>query len=439
MPCIHIRSIMSRNRIVILAYGDTCNMPLYRAWADAMVPPPTVVSEFDVDWLPPPDTALIITARQFHEPEAIILRDAMRSGIPVLILADGILEYRNTWLNPAVPPGGLYLPVAGHKIAVIGHGQARTLEAWGNAGKCEIVGCPRFDTLLQRKRPPRCRETARFLVATARTPGFTTEQRDLIRTSIADLKAWFDAHPRLNGRPVEVIWRLTGGLAEELGIPANDSSSTFHELLGDADALITTPSTTMLEGMLLDRPVAILDYTNSPSYVQAAWSMTAPVHMQSVIPELLEPPAARMRFQNEMLHDHLACATPATPRMLDLIGGMVRIGNSCRDSGAPLQFPTRMLPPLAPLAAPPASLSDLFPERVESARLSLAELQAENIHLRDVARRQQHYITDLIALLKQINRELQAKAPVYARVLRYLSLPKRPKLEEIPPTCKIQN
>lgn len=430
---------MNRNRIVILSYGDTGDMPLYRAWADTMTPPPTFVSEFDIDWQAPPDTALIITARQFHEPEAVILRDAMRAGIPVLILADGIIEYRNTWLNPAVPPGGLYLPVAGHKIAVVGHGQARTLEAWGNAGKCEIVGCPRFDALLQREKPSRCRETASFLVATARTPGFTEEQRHLIRTSIADLKTWFDAHPRLNGRPVEVIWRLTSGLAEELGILANDSDSPFHELLAAADALITTPSTTMLEAMLLDRPVATLDYTNSPSYVQAAWSMTAPVHMQSIIPELLEPPAARMRFQNEMLHDNLACASPATPRMRNLISAMVSIGNSCRDSGTPLQFPVRILPPVTSLSAPPANLPDLFPERVESAGLSLAELQAENIHLRDMARRQQRYITDLIALLKQINREFQAKAPVFARVLRYMSLPKRPKLEDIPPSCKIQN
>ena len=68
--------------------------------------------------------------------------------LPLLVLADGILEYRNTWLNPGLPAGCMFQPLLGHKVACVGKSQARVLESWGNVGKCELVGLPRLDSVI---------------------------------------------------------------------------------------------------------------------------------------------------------------------------------------------------------------------------------------------------------------------------------------------------
>jgi len=139
---------------------------------------------------------------------------------------------------------------------------------------------------------------------------------------------------------------LTGGMAEALGVESEIRETLgmeFHEMLHQADALITTPSTTLLEGMLCGIPVAMLDYTNSPPYVPAAWTITARDHRDLVLPELLTPPEPRMQFQDMVLHDALECDSPASPRMVKLVERMVEIGGQCRSKGNPLAFPARIL------------------------------------------------------------------------------------------------
>ena len=84
------------------------------------------------------------------------------------------------------------------------------LESWGNVEKCEIVGVPRFDRLIgNRPRQRRQDEPFRLLVTTARMPGFTTQQLDLVKRSLQDLKFWASQHRHLNGIRLELVWRLT--------------------------------------------------------------------------------------------------------------------------------------------------------------------------------------------------------------------------------------
>ena len=97
-----------------------------------------------------------------------------------------------------------------------------------------------------------------------------------------------NSHREINKLKVEIIWRLPPELAdfinENIASPIKDySGNEFAEILQSVDALITTPSTTMLEGMIKGIPVVLLDYTNSPHYVPAAWSITAPNHIEKVI------------------------------------------------------------------------------------------------------------------------------------------------------------
>jgi hypothetical protein len=103
------------------------------------------------------------------------------------------------------------------------------------------------------------------------------------------------------------------------------------EQLATVDALITTPSTVQIEGMLAGVPVALIDYLNRPHFVPAAWTMTAPCQIAETVPMLLAPDARRMLYQDTILHDAVECRSPATPRVAALIEG----DGDSRTRGAP--------------------------------------------------------------------------------------------------------
>jgi hypothetical protein len=318
------------------------------AWKNACSQPVQVVDDFDLDWRPPADAGVVVCIQHFRAPEVSILRRiAAEQRVPVLIQADGILEFRNTWERPDNPPGTIYQPVLGHKIACVGRSQVRVLEAWGNDGKCESVGIPRLDASNRDNRRPRGDEVWRVLVATAKCPAFTDEQRRLVVTSLIELKNWLDVNDRIDGRKVAVQWRLTDGLESEIALPSNSHSTPKINLmaqLAEVDAVVTTPSTLMLEAMWYGIPTAILDYTNSPGYVAAAWSITAAAHFDRVMNELANPPAPKRRLQEMLLHDSLECHGSAVGRMIRLIDEMVHCGRRCRERGVPLQLPYKIIP-----------------------------------------------------------------------------------------------
>jgi len=277
--------------------------------------------------------------------------DVKNRGIATLQVMDGILEWRRTWdygwrghkIDGVINP--INQPALSHKIACLGRRDARILESWGNFGKCEIVGAPRMDNLVRKRiagqvkpvRPPG--RKPRLLVMTAKTPGFTQEQVGATTRSLADLKAFFDEHS-----DIDVIWRLTQQLDRELGIEnrlADLTGGELHAIIEEVDAVITTPSTSLLEAMLLSRPTALLDYHNCPHYFETAWSIYVREHLEPVIKDLLNPPPARMDYQNFLLDEQLACKSPASDRLARLVEGMLNI-KAAAGSGE-LEFPVRIL------------------------------------------------------------------------------------------------
>jgi hypothetical protein len=336
---------------------------------------------------------LAIASQENHSPTAIALRGLTERGIPTLCLLDGITEWRFIWANHEPGPGELgrprYQPVLSHKVACIGRSQARLLESWGNLGKCEVVGLPRLDPLRERdprKRPPG--EPLRLLITTAKTPAFTADQLHHVVRSLQDLKTWLD-RARADGRfAVQPVWRLTFELEVRLGVQnelSDDSGSELASVLSGVDAMITTPSTCMLEGMLQSIPVALLDYHGCPSYVPAAWSINAPEHLDRVLHDLANPPPNRLLYQDTILHDALECRTAAMPRLVRLIEEMVRIGREFRSSGRPPSFPCRLLPDDQGghhLPEERFDLGTLYPDHAALAAMDRGALQAELAHLR---------------------------------------------------------
>lgn len=330
-------------QVIVLDYRTPLH-PDYSSWIDGLGLPWKHVTACDRSWRPPPECALVLSRHHYHDPDAAVLDHLAREGKQgVLILADGILEYRNTWENPKVTPGVLFQPVVGHKLACLGRSQARIVESWGNTGKCEVVGAARFDRLLGRQ--PRRRgpgEPIRVLVMTAKNPGFTPAHIDACRRALAELARFFASR----SERFAVEWRLADKVADAVGQSGALSDTTGRDLasvLQQVDAVITTPSTAMLEAMLHGLPVALLDYTSSPLYVPAAWVISCAEQIGPVLEQLAAPPEPKMLFQEAVLRDALECQTPAAPRMQELVRRMVQRVEECRARDEPVWFPSRML------------------------------------------------------------------------------------------------
>ena len=380
----------SPHPIIVLA--DNPDHPLFRSWLGTIDHPVEGLAYAPTHHEFSPETGLIVTADCYHEPRVTLLRRAVEQGIPTLVLADGILEYRNTWEHPQLPAGSLFQPVLGHKIACLGRSQARTLEAWHNGSRCEVTGSPRFDGYAGRTRRTRTPdEPFRVLIMTALTPYFTPEHQAQVKQSLVDLRVFLERRPAGKGPKIEPIWRLTKGLDREIGVDKVVSPLAGRDLidvLQQVDAVITTPSTTMLEAMLLGLPVAVLDYCNTPHYVPAAWRITAAAHLAPTVSELLAPPAPKLLYQDTVLHDALECATPATPRLQQLALDMVRCGQEARQAGQPLVLPERMVPvadPRRAVAEKRFALAELYPDAPQFAQNDVRALQVEIGHLRQQA------------------------------------------------------
>lgn len=284
---------------------------------------------------------IVLCVNDYPNDVAHCIDAARHAGIPSLVLQDGILEWRCQYQNPLFGMGGgapQHQPVLADKIACIGHQSVRQIAAWGNAGKVELTGMPRLDYLARREFPAYARPGCRLLVMTAKNPGFTPEQTRTTIQSLHDLKRHLEAVPR-----VKVFWRVAKSVAAEMAIDnqLNEISSLeLTTLLEQVDAVVTTPSTAMLEAMLAGRPVAALDYHGAPRFVPTAWTISAREHIYPVISELLQPPASKMAFQQDCLADNLRADGHAAERVGSLLLKMVE---AAKMNTGGTQFPPDML------------------------------------------------------------------------------------------------
>lgn len=414
---------MSNLRAYILCrFADSSG--IYSSWIDDIGIPAKVIDEFLPDWQVPDDAGILITHMHYRWEELTTLRTALQNGqVPILILSDGILEYRNTWEHPNLVDGSIFQPLFGHKLACIGRGQARIVESWGNAGRCEVVGLPRFDDFDSRAVPPVSESGPfRVLIATANTPAFTDLQRATVRRSLEAIRQWVHSNSIVKGRELKVTWRLSDGFETELGVGSDVSAEDrppIAEVIAGVDAVITTPSTLILESVLWGRPTAILDFQASPQYVPAAWTISSPNHLDTVMPELAQPPKHKMGFQEFVLHDQLECRTPAKPRMLELVRQMIAAGEKARATRSPIELPARVL-------VDPQQGFNSVPENFDPATLFL-----DNSRIQDPETgRLQVELAAAIKRLEQLPFEVADKNQMIAKLTRSLDR-SRDRVEEM--------
>ena len=324
--------------------------------------------------------------------------------VATIYMIDGILEWRNAWENRAdeVACPFAMRPVLSHKVACIGENQARILNGWGNTTKTEIIGVPRFDRYVEHALSQPTENKAkrfRLLVMTAKTPAFTDDQWTSVRQSIADVKSYADQH----SESVEVIWRLTGGLSEEFNVASSASDLTGIQLcdqLNEVDAVISTPSTAVVESMLAGKPTALLNYYDCPSYLNLPWMIKHSTQLESVIAQLKHPDARKMHFQDQQLQQLLYRETSASQRLIRLVRAMQKVASECVFKGVPLDFEPNLLP-LPQLSPITFNSQAMFPEAMEFAESNLIETQAQLAHARRHADHLDQRIEQLESELKQ--------------------------------------
>lgn len=322
------------------------------------------VAQGQFDWTPPTGAKLLVTAQGYSATHANIILEAKKSGIKTLLLADGILEFRNTYRNPHNTPGSLFMPLVADKIACISWAQAARIESWGNPGRCEVVGLPMMDRV-KRTPPPRTPASRpfRLLIATAQTPWFDDKQREIVLKSLADLRDTV----RQAG-DMEIWWRLAPQAAGTLGV--TNHIPRFQDMKMDAcidqvDAVISTPSTLLLYPMLQGKPAVALDYTRSPAYMQTAWTITAAEQIIPTLHEIRNPPGDKMWFQRQTLEDNLACAGSATERLGHLMARMLETNDTSH----------RLLPPIIMCSIPQTA-----PELASFFKAQEYENRTESLH-----------------------------------------------------------
>ncbi len=327
---------MNQKSVVFLSRNT--DQPLYNSWRNYLRHPIIEVNHFGSDWFPPVETGVVISHDVYRPQTYKLFLRLIEKNFPILILADGILEYRNSWKQDHQNRAGIFNPVLGHKLACIGPSQCRFVESWGNQGKCENVGLPRLDDFVVPFRPADAK--TKILISTARRPWFSDEDKNLVVQSMMDLKKISKV---LEQKGVcKFVWRVTNELCEILDEESREHISVREEI-GEVNAVISTPSTLLLEAMKAGRPTAIIDYTGSPAYVQSSWVINHIAQMENIIKELIDPPTPKLKFQEVILKDSLQIDEPAGPKLARLAKKMIEQGIRCEAKGIPLYFAENLL------------------------------------------------------------------------------------------------
>ena len=278
-------------------------------WAGVVAPP----------WeesLPSKIDALIISCDQ-HPPTRLAIHAAKQRGIPVFHILDGVIDWRTTFENPKfdLNHGGvpLFQPLLADYVISMGHLQKRQFQWLGNS-QVHALGFLRFDNI---PRKP-CRfgpvhGNAQILVATANTPWVTSAQKHRVVEEFRGLKAVLRSH----GEAI-FKFRISQELADEVGI-SPDRAGDSQSALQDASALITTPSTLAIEGMLAGVPTLVFDPFGFPALTPSAWTATSHSSVSNALESLICPTEQQALYQDFLLEQMVSPEVKSAARITSLI------------------------------------------------------------------------------------------------------------------------
>ncbi|MFN3445981.1 MAG: hypothetical protein ACK44D_09585 [Bacteroidia bacterium] len=281
---------------------------------------------------------IIIGINEFHPEVAYCYELAQSLNIPTLTLQDGILEWRFMFENPIYEGNSkgapLHFPVLADKYACISPFYAHIIQCLGNEGRVEVTGMPKMDKLpiLPYSPDKTPNKKKRVMVITATKPWFKDEQESVVHQMLLDLKLYFESRP-----DIEPVWRVTKLLFRDIDVKttynAKESKEIVEQIMS-CDAVISMPSTAIIEAMRCGKPVAQIDYFNVPNMVNTSWKISCKSQIEQTISELLNPEPFKMWMQDTC--HHLMCVKDnlAAERVSELILKMVN--HSKENPGKPM-------------------------------------------------------------------------------------------------------
>jgi len=359
---------------------------------EKFIKPLTNISEFEIiiesNWedyiIDKYNPDLIISIGESHFEVFKCFKKAKSLGIPTLNIQDGIHEWRDIWENDKYAKGGNYFNrqfIIADKIACIGQLQADWYHAMGMTGQPEVVGMPWLEDFIQNDDKWKRREGIKnIMVMTANTPAFNLEQYRLVLESIQDLK-----NSTAVAKDNLLVWRVRGNLRRDLNLINEDpkyETESLHKILPQVDGVICTPSTAIIESMVAGVPTALIDYTNSPLFINTAWRINCQAQIAQTISELLDPPENKLNFQNMALSMMAYTKPKSDQRLVVLVEKMILYGRIARKLNIPLILPNKLLDDCEiAIKVPEFNKTSLFPYHSVFHKDNLLSLQIENNYL----------------------------------------------------------
>ncbi|AZZ90901.1 hypothetical protein EUZ85_09275 [Hahella sp. KA22] len=242
----------------------------------------------------------------------LVSAEARKKSIPVIYVMDGIIEWTYIWNNHSYifDDGTFMQPLVADHLCTIGRNPSRYLSSLGLADKINVIGLPRLDNYeFSRKRTSQ----PTILICTANTYSHNLSHNLYVLQALRDLKSFFDRN-----KSFIPIWRIPKTLAGQLDIASYVEGETFKESLSRSNALISFPSTCLIEGMLADIPTCLIEYRIEPLLFNSAWQIRSKDHIESVIHELLFPPLQKLAYQRLCIQDELEEGS-ASEKLIKLI------------------------------------------------------------------------------------------------------------------------
>jgi hypothetical protein len=296
---------------------------------------------------------IVLASDEWCSEYSVKLLQAKDQKIPTLHIVDGIVKWGNVWTNPrslsedvGMP---MFQPILADRIACIGSLQARIFSSWGQTRKLALTGLPRFDKYVSHfhahQRFSHLRSSSvinnnpKILIIVANQPGYTVNQISQARQSFHDLNHYLSQAGICS--QFNVVWRY-GPRSPSL-LPADlcgtvENETSLYEVLASTDYVIASPSTAVLEAMSMDIPTCIIDYSNLPEFVHAAWMIRSYSTIDQEFRSLIKSSENRMNYQRYLLHDQMRMDGLATPRVCALIQNMTSLARRCVQTGEQPDF-----------------------------------------------------------------------------------------------------
>lgn len=228
---------------------------------------------------------------------ALLTIKAKEAGVKTVLIADGVFEFGNSFLNPMVYKYRMQLfhPLVQDYFICVGELTKKYFARYSQT----IQYIPERMMTSDKYIPlPRDKKV---LITTANTAYFNHEEfgklKDLLVFSVLELKS----------KGVLFSFRiydemLLKAVNDELGFSTyNDINNDFETTLENYSTIITTPSSICVTAMYHKRSVATLIYRDYPISVQSGWIMFDKISIRQSLSSLIDMDDTRMEIQKNLV------------------------------------------------------------------------------------------------------------------------------------------